>query len=280
MPEAGAAASAPGDLPAARRPALPRPFEIPVDPAWQAVDFISDLHLTEQMPATFRAFAGHLLETPADAVFVLGDLFEVWVGDDARRLPFESDCVAAIAAGAARRPIGIMVGNRDFLMGAELMQACGTLALPDPSLLRAFGRTVLLSHGDALCLADHDYQQFRREVRGERWQREFLSKDLASRLHIAAEIRRQSAMRQRFDGAVFADVDAAAASAWLDAAGASELVHGHTHRPGSAPLSSIHTRHVLSDWDLDAPLGRRAQVLRLSAAGWQRLDLAAGSPAP
>ena len=276
MPPAGAAASAP----AAASGAPPLPFDISVPAGWQAIDFVSDLHLTEQMPATFEAWSHHLKTTSADAVFVLGDLFEVWVGDDARHLPFERRCVDAIADAAARRCIGIMVGNRDFLMGQQLLRDCGAMALPDPSRLRAFGHRVLLTHGDALCLDDLAYQRFRQEVRGARWQNEFLGRDLVSRLNIAADIRRQSALRQQFDGTSGADVDATAAMAWLDAADADEMVHGHTHRPGSEPLSDRHSRHVLSDWDLDAVHGQRAQVLRLSDAGWQRLDLRSGSASP
>jgi UDP-2,3-diacylglucosamine hydrolase len=276
MPRAGAAASAPG----ASSQAVPRPFDIPVPAAWRAIDFISDLHLTDQMPATFEAWSQHLRTSTSDAVFMLGDLFEVWVGDDARQLPFERRCVEVIAGAAAERCIGIMVGNRDFLLGPEMIRACGAMALPDPSRLSAFGHRVLLTHGDALCLDDVEYQQFRREVRGARWQAQFLGQGLEARVQIAADIRRQSALRQSMDGAAHADVDRAAAVSWLEAADATELVHGHTHRPGSAALSAQHLRHVLSDWDLDAVHGKRAQVLRLSAAGWQRLDLRAGSPAP
>ncbi len=276
MPPAGAAASAA----ATATGEVPLPFDLHVPPGWQAIDFISDLHLTEQMPATFEAWAKHLQSTTADAVFILGDLFEVWVGDDARELPFERRCVDVIARAALRRTVGIMVGNRDFLIGSQMLQACGALALPDPSRLSAFGHHVLLTHGDALCLADVEYQRFRQEVRGVRWQTQFLAQALGERLRIATEIRRQSALRHHYDGAADADVDPGAAVAWLDAAGARVMVHGHTHRPGSGALSEHHTRHVLSDWDLDSQQGRRAQVLRLTAAGWQRLDLTAGSPSP
>lgn len=276
MPPAGAQASAP----AAASSVAPLPFDIPVPADWLAVDFISDLHLTEQMPATFEAWSQYMQTTTADAVFILGDLFEVWVGDDARDLSFERRCVDVVANTSLGRTVGIMVGNRDFLLGPAMLQACGAMALPDPSRLIAFGHRLLLTHGDALCLADLEYQQFRREVRGARWQTQFLAQALDVRLRVAADIRRQSALRQRFDGATQADVDVASAVTWLDAAGAQEMVHGHTHRPGSSALSDRHTRHVLSDWDLDTAHKGRAQVLRLSAAGWQRFDLATGSAPP
>ena len=250
---------------------LPAPFEFDAPPDWRAIDFLSDLHLSPALPRTFEAWARHLRETPADAVFMLGDLFEVWVGDDARDLPFERRCVEVLADAARRRRIGFMAGNRDFLVGAEMLRASGLIALPDPTLLRAWGRRVLLSHGDALCLDDTDYQAFRRLVRGADWQREFLARPLAARQQLAAEMRRQSTSRRRFDGRDDADVDPVAALAWLRAADAAVLVHGHTHRPGSGPLAPGFERHVLSDWDLDDAERPHADVMRMTREGWQRL---------
>jgi UDP-2,3-diacylglucosamine hydrolase len=235
------------------------------------------------MPHTFEAFATHLRCTEADAVFILGDLFELWVGDDARHEPFARRCVLAIAEAAGRstrpRTIAIMVGNRDFLMGEALLAECHAIALADPTVLEAFGERVLLTHGDELCIADTAYQAFRRQIRAPQWLAGFLARPLAERLAFAREIRRASETRRQFDGEGSADVDAGLAASWLDGAGAKVMVHGHTHRPDSETWASGHVRHVLSDWDLDggatpAPnaLPARAEVLRLTAAGFSRIS--------
>jgi UDP-2,3-diacylglucosamine hydrolase len=271
MPAAGQAPAAPAD-PHAPRP-LPAFFEYALPVHWQAVDFISDLHLCEAMPRTFAAWESYLMATRADAVFILGDLFEVWVGDDARTRPFEARCVDVLAEAASRRQVALMVGNRDFLIGSAMLKACGILGLPDPTVLAAWGQRVLLSHGDALCLGDLPYQAFRSEVRTRQWQGSFLQRPLPERLKLAASMRGASQARQRFDGMKDADVDAAEAVRWMHAMGTAELVHGHTHRPGSNTLAPGFKRHVLSDWDLDT--GQRAQVLRLSRDGFVRLAPAA-----
>ena len=248
---------------------LPPFFELAAPPAWRAIDFISDLHLCQALPRTFDAFAAHLLHTPADAVFILGDLFEAWVGDDMGERGFELLCVELIAEAASHRQLAFMVGNRDFLVGARFLRGSGCMGLPDPTLLDAWGQRVLLSHGDALCIADTPYQTFRTEVRSATWQAGFLAKPLRERLQIAADIRKVSQGRRQFDGAADADVDIATAVQWMHGMGAREMVHGHTHRPGSAALAPGYKRHVLSDWDLDQ--GSRAEVLRLTRDGFKRL---------
>jgi UDP-2,3-diacylglucosamine hydrolase len=249
--------------------ALPAFFELPLAPGWQTIDFISDLHLCEAMPRTFAAWAAHLQHTPADAVFMLGDLFEVWVGDDMRSLPFERRCMDVLAQAASRKQLAFMAGNRDFLVGTALLRECGVMSLPDPTVLQGRGQRVLLSHGDALCLDDLPYQAFRREVRSPAWQADFLAKPLSERLAIARDIRRVSAARPRFDGNADIDVDTAEAVRWMHALGAAELVHGHTHRPGSEVMAPGFKRHVLTDWDLDT--GQRAEVLRLGRDGFARV---------
>lgn len=254
-------------------PALPGLFEFVAPSSWRAIDFISDLHLSAQMPHTFEAWASHLRHTDADAVFILGDLFDVWVGDDARFDGFERRCVDVMSQAAAHRTVGFMAGNRDFLVGSALLQECGLVALTDPTVLVAFGERHLLSHGDALCLGDVDYQRFRREVRSDRWQREFLARPLAERRGLARGLRDASEQRKaRAPAHDWPDIDPAAAVRWMHESGCRVLIHGHTHQPGSEPMSPGRVRHVLSDWDLDhAPAGRgRAEVLRLSAGGLQR----------
>jgi UDP-2,3-diacylglucosamine hydrolase len=248
---------------------LPAFFQYQAPEAWRAIDFISDLHLCEATPRTFDTWAAHLRHTPADAVLILGDLFEVWVGDDMRTRPFEHQCMEVMAEAASYRQLAFMAGNRDFLVGTAMLRESGLLALPDPTLLDAWGQPVLLTHGDALCLSDKPYQAFRAEVRTAVWQRAFLDRPLAERLRIAAEIRHASEARRRFDGDSSADVDTAAAVRWLHAMGAAEMVHGHTHRPGSNSLVPGFKRHVLSDWDLDT--AQRAEVLRLTRHGFERV---------
>jgi len=173
-----------------------------------------------------------------------------------------------------------MVGNRDFLVGREMLQACGLIALPDPTVLDVFGQRLLISHGDLLCVDDHDYQRFRTMVRGAAWQREFLALPLAQRRDEARRIRAMSQERKAGRApADWVDVDAPTALRWLDAADAPTLVHGHTHRPGRVVLAPGRVREVLSDWDLEGQHGSpRAEVLRLQRDGaLQRLDLAAAS---
>jgi UDP-2,3-diacylglucosamine hydrolase len=238
----------------------------------RVVDFISDIHLSETMPATADAWAAYMTRTRADAVFLLGDIFEVWVGDDARTRPFEARCTAVIAATAARVPVWLQHGNRDFLIGPEFAQATGIRLLADPASVRAFGRTVLLTHGDELCVDDVPYQVFRQQVRNPAYQQQLLSQPLEARLALAAKMRAAS-MARHDEPVTYADVDETMAKAWLARAGTDTMIHGHTHRPGTQVRDGW-TRHVLTDWDLDKPLpeARRAQVLRWTAAGFERIS--------
>jgi UDP-2,3-diacylglucosamine hydrolase len=253
-------------------PALP-----PLDPwaapaSWRRIDFISDLHLSPALPLTVAAWESHLQHTPADAVVMLGDLFEVWVGDDQRSRAFEHHCVEVMAEAASRRSIAFMPGNRDFLLGQAMRSACGLMALSDPTALDAWGQRLLLTHGDALCLDDAPYQRFRAESRTAEWQRGFLALPISERLRQAGEARAASQARKDATGVdpeLWADVDPAAAVAWMHATGCADLVHGHTHRPGSDTLAPGLVRHVLSDWDLDH--GQRAEVLRLTRDGLVRV---------
>jgi UDP-2,3-diacylglucosamine hydrolase len=251
--------------------ALPRLGEYKAPPAWKSIDFISDLHLAHDTPHTYSAWAEHMAHTPADAVFILGDLFEAWVGDDSRSSGFESQCVGVLVRAAEHRSLAFMVGNRDFLVGADMLDECGATALPDPTVLLAFGRRWLLSHGDALCLADIDYQSYRAEVRSVAWRERFLSMPLAQRRTIARQLRDASeARKHQLPLHEWADVDADEAVRWMQAADAPVLIHGHTHRPGTNQLAPGFVRYVLSDWDLEESPGR-AQVLRLDADGLTRV---------
>jgi UDP-2,3-diacylglucosamine hydrolase len=257
-------------------PALPGFVEVDAADHWRCIDFIGDLHLCESAPRTVEGFAHYLATTPADAVVILGDLFEVWVGDDACDGGFESRCVDLLADAACGRNLAFMHGNRDFLVGLPTLAACGMLGLADPTVLVAFGERVLLTHGDALCLGDTEYQAFRAQVRTAAWQRAFLGRTLAARRQIARELRERSRTRQRHRRASeTVDVDAAAAVQWMHLSAAPVMIHGHTHRPGSSDLAPGYRRHVLSDWHLEADSQpRRAQALRWTAAGFSRVDLA------
>ena len=256
-------------------PVMPIPVAhgLQAPPDWKTIDFISDLHLCQALPRTFAAFEAYLQSTPADAVFILGDLFELWVGDDMAVQPFERHCVDVLQTASRRLMLAFMVGNRDFLVGPQLLAQAGMVGLPDPSLLQAFGQRVLLTHGDALCLDDRPYQAFRQEVRGPAWQQRFLAQSLAERLQVAAQIRNASRERQRFDSSAASDIDTPETLLWLQAAQASVLVHGHTHRPGSNSLAPDAVRHVLTDWNLDVQAGKhgRAEILRFSGQGFERL---------
>jgi UDP-2,3-diacylglucosamine hydrolase len=251
--------------------------------SWQRVDFISDLHLDAHEPATFDAWAQHMAHTPADALFILGDLFEVWVGDDTQD-PFALQCIAVIKAAAQRVPVYFMCGNRDFLVGSELLHATGMQGLSDPTVLDlrstdgATHTRILLSHGDALCLDDHDYLAFRAQVRQPEWQAAFLAKPLVDRQAYARDVRSKSEALKRTH-TDYADVDTQAAIAWLKATDAQVLLHGHTHKPAVHDLGHGLSRWVLSDWHADTKPPRLEVLswLRQQAAnathGLQRLSL-------
>ncbi len=268
---------------------VPPLAELAAAPAWRTVDFIADLHLNAGEPATVAAWRHYLQTTPADAVFMLGDLFEVWVGDDALdggvatpgTTSFERHCAETLRQAADRLALFFMPGNRDFLVGQRLMAHCRARLLADPTVLTFCGQRWLLSHGDALCLDDVDYLKFRQQVRSPGWQSAFLTQPLAQRQAIARHIRAQSQLHQQGGqngqsgpdgGPHYADVDNAAARQWLQAASARTLIHGHTHRPATHDLGGGLARIVLSDWDAQAR-PPRADALRLSASGLQRIAL-------
>jgi UDP-2,3-diacylglucosamine hydrolase len=254
--------------------ALPLPeslatFDAPA--SWRAIDFISDLHLAANTPRTFDAWAAHLRHTDADAVFILGDLFEAWIGDDMAESGFEARCVALLNEASQRRQIAFMAGNRDFLVGDAMLEANGVMRLQDPTLVTAFGTRALLSHGDALCLDDVAYQRFRGIVRRPGVQRAFLALPLSWRLAAGRTARRHSEGSRPDPERAYADLDPLATLEWLRGSDAPTLVHGHTHAPASHTLAPGATRHVLSDWDLDGAGSPRAEVMRWTTSGFARI---------
>ncbi|HOV18182.1 MAG TPA: UDP-2,3-diacylglucosamine diphosphatase [Ottowia sp.] len=245
---------------------------------WRTVDFISDLHLKPEEPATFEAWARYMAQTRADAVIILGDLFEAWVGDDAAAPgSFEARCGAVLDACPA--DLAFMRGNRDFLVGSDFLARHGMRDLADdPTVLVLGAQRIVLSHGDLLCTDDVAYQQFRQQVRSSDWQRAFLARPLPERQAIARQMREHSEARHAATApADYALTNAELARQWLHAASARTLIHGHTHQPADHALGTGADGHaltqvVLSDWHIDART-HRAQVLRLSANGARtRLD--------
>ena len=265
-------------------PSVDRLVQLRAPAHWQAVELISDLHLQPGEPKTFdvwRAFLQRPVPERADALFILGDLFEVWVGDDVLEASASTDqtfwraCAEALRHFSAQTPVYFMAGNRDFLLGTEGLRVCGMQGLSDPTTFDFLGQHWLLSHGDALCLADTDYMRFREQVRQPAWQREFLARPLSERTAIARNLREQSEARKRStagDPSLWADVDTTAARSALQAAQARTLIHGHTHRPAVHALGDGLQRVVLSDWEAGAN-PPRAEVLRLDAQGLRRIPL-------
>jgi len=234
----------------------------------EPVVFASDTHLAPEAPGTAERFLAELARHgPAAAhLFLLGDLFELWVGDDgadplADRL---ATALARLSAGGTR--VWLMRGNRDFLLDVPLPGAsaqafsarCGATLLEDPCPIRLHGVPVLLAHGDALCTDDAVYQQWRRTCRDPAWQQAFLARPLAERIAIGRGARETSEAGKREKPGALMDVNPGAVDAALDAAGARLLIHGHTHRPGHHRWErdgQSRERIVLTDWDADAGRG-------------------------
>jgi UDP-2,3-diacylglucosamine hydrolase len=212
--------------------------------------YISDLHLTEDRPAANERFFAFMEDeaAAADELYVLGDLFEYWVGDDDLDDPFN-----AVVAGFFRRftagggRLGVLHGNRDFLVGGRFVRETGARLLSDPALV---GDTLLM-HGDTLCTDDHDYQAWRRTARSAEWQAGFLAKPLAERRHVVRGLREKSKEVIQAKPAEIMDVNEDAVREALRRHSATRLIHGHTHRPGQHRLEVDGRRcerWVLPDW--------------------------------
>jgi UDP-2,3-diacylglucosamine hydrolase len=219
-----------------------------------AVLFISDLHLSESRPGMNRVFFDFLRGPAARAseLWILGDLFEYWAGDDDLDDRFNAQVASALAQcarGGTR--IRVMHGNRDFLMGPGFEAASGAQLVDDPFTVFLFGRTTLLTHGDALCTDDREYQAFRAEVRARSWQDRFLAQSLADRKKQIEALRERSETEKSRKPAEIMDVNAGAVESLLRAHAYPRLIHGHTHRPARHEHTvDGHTceRWVLPDW--------------------------------
>jgi UDP-2,3-diacylglucosamine hydrolase len=216
--------------------------------------FISDLHLSEERPAANERFIDFLESKAraAQALYILGDLFEYWIGDDDLEAPFNA-VMAGMLRGVSQRGVGLYVmhGNRDFLIGERFCAATGARLLPDPSVHDFSGTKTLLVHGDTLCTDDHDYQAWRRVARSPQWQREFLGKPREERRLLILGLREKSKAVIEAKPADIMDVNQDAVAGVLLRHGVDRLVHGHTHRPGRHRLDlegRARERWVLPDW--------------------------------
>jgi UDP-2,3-diacylglucosamine hydrolase len=237
--------------------------------------FISDLHLAESHPRTTDAFLRFMRDVApsADALYILGDLFEYWIGDDSLDHPFHRTIIDVLASIAANgTALFIMHGNRDFLLGQAFCDACHGTLLADPTLIDLYRTPTLLMHGDTLCTDDTEYIRFRSMVRDQSWQAHFLAKTLQERQAIVLELRGKSEEATKAKSMEITDVSTTAVEATLQGFGYPRLIHGHTHRPAT----HIHwvdghacQRWVLTDW-----YGDRGGYLEVTPDGWSSHSLA------
>ena len=230
--------------------------------------FVSDLHLDPARPAITALFLDFLARQAgrADACYILGDLFEAWIGDD------DDAELGRTVAGALRAladsgvPVHFLHGNRDFLIGERFAAAAGVRLLPESEAIDLYGEPVLLLHGDTLCTDDTAYQAFRAQVRDPAWQARLLELPLAQRRALAGQLRETSQQATQLKETAITDVNLEAVDGALRARGIRRMIHGHTHRP------AIH------EWMLDGQPARRAvlgdwydrgSVLRCDVTGWR-----------
>lgn len=214
--------------------------------------FVSDLHLARARPAQLERFLA-LLERACgrvEALFILGDLFEVWLGDDDDTPPNPAIVAALARLSASGVRLAVGHGNRDFLYGARFAQATGAVLLDDYAVVDLYGTRTLLTHGDLLCTRDVKYQRFRRVVRHPFTRATFLATPLAWRQRIAHRTRAGTQASMRLKDDYVMDVDEDTVAARMADYGAALLIHGHTHRPGihDYPGPALRRRIVLGDW--------------------------------
>jgi UDP-2,3-diacylglucosamine hydrolase len=220
--------------------------------------FVSDVHLKPSLPRTTQAFLDllRIRASNAQQLYLLGDIFEYWAGDDDIATPYNRQVIDAIRqlsdAGTA---VFWIAGNRDFLVSDEFAKTSGATLLPDPYVTTIAGQRITLAHGDAQCTDDAAYMAFRAQVRQPAWQQAFLAQPLAQRKAIIEGLRNQSREAQRAKSYEIMDVNAGAIQSLFDATGTSIMIHGHTHRPARHDYSHDTTdrsRYVLPDWDCEA----------------------------
>ncbi len=212
--------------------------------------FISDCHLDPARPEVTAALASFLEQRAADAarLYILGDLFEAWLGDD-DPAPELAGTVGALRRLAATRPVYFLAGNRDFLLGEAFAADTGIRLLHESEHIELGGHQALLLHGDTLCTDDHDYQAFRAQVRSADWQTAFLAKPLAERQQIAAALRSDSVDAMAQKPSEIMDVNPDAVLNCFETSGVDTIIHGHTHRPARHRYAQGRQRIVLGDWN-------------------------------
>ena len=215
--------------------------------------FISDLHIDDSRPAITEQFLSFLATEAreAEALYILGDLFESWVGDDAADAAQSAAITGLRSLTSQGVPCFVMHGNRDFLLARQFCRMSGAELLPDPLIVTLYGEPVLVTHGDALCTDDRAYQRLRATVRDADWQRQFLALSIASRRALAGAARVGSQAHTAAVEYAITDVNADSVAMALRGAGTATLLHGHTHRPAIHPLQVDGrpcTRIVLGDW--------------------------------
>lgn len=230
--------------------------------------FISDVHLCARQRRVSSAFVEFVQQQAihAEALYILGDLFEYWAGDDDLDTAFHRKICAALRdlSGSGTR-LFIMRGNRDFLMDQALATASGAELIDDPSVVQLYGNRVLLTHGDALCTDDADYQAFRKRVRESEWQKQFLAQPLSDRKQQIEKMRAESKMQKQRKELHIMDVNTEAVCALLREQGYPVIIHGHTHRPAHHLIHlDDYTCHrwVLGEWD------KSARILQADAQGF------------
>ncbi len=221
--------------------------------------FISDLHLDPQLRQTLIGMTRflHKVVADAEALYILGDLFEMWIGDDDDD-DFVEQCCNALKAFSERRPLYMLHGNRDFLLGAGFSLRTGAQLLPDPYVIDLYGRRTLLMHGDSLCIDDAPYMQMREQLRSSSWQQDILARPLTERRSLGTALRAQSRAANVNKAAAIMDVNEQEFARVCDLHGVDVLIHGHTHRPGTHRYDSPggRTRVVLGDWNPDGTILR------------------------
>lgn len=240
----------------------------------QQIEFISDLHLDNKTPKTLECWKRYMQNSRADAIFILGDLFESWIGDDILEAPAPIGNLERHVANVlktASQKIYFIHGNRDFLIQDGFAQAADITLLPDPTRLFWKQQQAILTHGDLLCIDDINYQTFRKTVRAPQWQQQALSMPLQARMAMAEQMRMQSQEATKQTAAEIMDVNESEVDTWLQAANTKLLIHGHTHRPATHQLQNNSQRIVLTDWDLEN--STKAEVLSWEGDGLQRTTL-------
>lgn len=231
--------------------------------------FISDLHLALERPAVTALFLDFLAHRArgAQALYILGDLFEFWIGDDMADEPPLRPIVAGLSALTATGvPVYIMHGNRDFLIGEHFERRTGCRLISDPIRIDLYGTPVLLMHGDTLCTDDVEYQAFRKIVRDRAWQRDILAKSLPERIALGRNYREQSRLSTAGKIQEIMDVTPHTVDAALREHGVRHMIHGHTHRPARHAFQldgAPAVRQVLADWH-----DEHGSVLACRARGW------------